>query len=126
MAKKKINIQITEGCVCYSYLINGVEYVVLSSPDSDYYDPILINEVTTKLVDELEEQYPSTPKFLIDNLYEVPNSNIDIDFSQDVFIDLVKCNKNTHWVDLGTCEDCGDSIERYDLSIELEDNSIFH
>ena len=116
---RTVRISISEGCLAYSYCINDVEWVDLTDKDSDKYDSSLVNAVCSELLDELEDQYPGIPSFLIYNLYEVGNHNSDLDFEQDVFIELVKNNKNTNHAYLGTCDECGDTIETYELTIEV-------
>lgn len=116
---KTVEIEITQGCTSYSYCINGVEWVDLTDKESERYDPGLVNAVTAQLLDEFEEQYPGIPRFLIYNLYEVESGNPDIDFDQDIFASLVKHNKNTIEESLGTCEECGDSVYRWGLAIEV-------
>lgn len=116
---KTVQIAISEGCIAYSYCIDEIEWVELTDPSSEKYDPNLVNAVCGELLDELEDQYPDIPSFLIYNLYEVGNNNSDLDFEQDIFIDLVKTNKNTIRTYLGTCDDCGDSIETYELTINV-------
>lgn len=116
---RQVKIVISEGCVTYSYCINEVEWVELTDQTSEKYDPNLVNAVCGELLDELEDQYPDIPSFLIYNLYEVGSRNSDLDFEQDIFIDLVKSNRNTIRTYLGTCDECGDSIETYELTIEV-------
>ena len=116
---RKVKIFISEGCIAYSYCINEIEWVELVDPSSKKYDPSLVNAVCGELLDELEDQYPDIPSFLIYNLYEVGNSKSDVDFDQDIFIGLVKSNKNTIRAYLGTCDECGDSIETYELTIDV-------
>lgn len=115
----KANIIISEGCTTYSYCINEVEWVELTDKESKNYNPDLVNAVCEELLDDLCDQVPNIPAFLIRNLYNVDNANHDILFSQDIFIDLVKINKNTKYENLGTCEECGDLIETYELNIEF-------
>lgn len=116
---KTVKIFISEGCIAYSYCIDEIEWVELTDSSSDKYDPNLVNAVCGELLDELEDQYPDIPSFLIYNLYEVGNSNSDLDFEQSIFIDLVKANKNTVRAYLGRCDECGDSIETYELTINV-------
>lgn len=113
---KSINISITEGCIDYSYCINGLEWVDLINPDSDVYSPEFINEILDKLIKDITEQY-SIPSFIVDYLYD---GEYDIDCSQSTFIKLVQNNKNTITKYLGTCEECGDTIIEYKLNFNLD------
>lgn len=117
--RKKVDVNITEGCTAYSYSINGVEWVDLTDKKSEKYDPSIVNAVCAELLDRLEKQRPNIPSFLIDNLYEVGTSDPNIDFNQDIFIELVKNDKDTQSEYLGFCDECGDSIYNWKLMIEI-------
>lgn len=115
----KVKIVIMEGCTSYSYCIDGVEWVELTDKQSKSYNPNIVNAVCGALVDEFVAQYRGIPVFLIDNLYNVGSGNPDIDFNQDIFIDLVKNNKNTEYKYICSCEECGDSIYDWTLTIDV-------
>lgn len=122
--RKNIDINITEGCIAYSYSINGVEWVDLTDKNSEKYDPNIVNAVCAELLDRLEEHRPDIPRFLIDNLYEVGTSDPNIDFDQDIFIELVKNDKDTKTEYLGSCDECGDSIYNWKLIIEVPEYNL--
>lgn len=113
-------INITEGCVCYSYEINDIEWVELTSKYSKDYNPKLVNVVFDSLVTELSKQY-DLPDFLISKIYEDDVLDDDIPCFQDTFINLVKANKNTIEKYEGSCDECGDIIYSYDLTLEVKD-----
>jgi hypothetical protein len=115
----KVKIVIMEGCTSYSYCIDGVEWVELTDKHSKSHNPNIVNAVCDALVDEFIKQYPGIPVFLIDNLYEVDSGNPDLDFNQDIFIDLVKNNKNTEYKYIGSCEECGDLIYTWTLTVNV-------
>lgn len=115
----KFKIVLTEGCVSYSYCIDGVEWVELTDKAAKSYNPNIVNAVCGALVDEFVEQHPGIPTFLIDNLYEVDSGDHEIDFNQDIFINLVKNNKNTEYKYIGSCEECGDSIYTWTLTVNV-------
>lgn len=110
----KVNIEITEGCMSFSYLINGIEWVELDDKESKNYNIELLNKVTEALIKEVVEQY-NIPSFMEDYLWD----GIETNCEQDTFIRLVKNDKNTTVENLGHCDDCGDDIERYKLEIEI-------
>lgn len=114
-----ICIEITEGCTAYSYLINGIEWVELTDPESEHWTgkTDLINDTVDALVTELENQY-DIPSFLINRIFDNFNDDcFDVPCEQDTFINLVKTNKRTQCEDLGVCDECGDSICKYTLKI---------
>lgn len=114
---KAISISITEGCTCYSYCINDLEWADLTNPKSDIYSPEFVNQVIDRLIRDIIEQY-SIPPFITDYLYD---GDYDIDCSQYTFIKLVQNNKNTIVKNLGTCEECGDTIIGYNLRFKIND-----
>lgn len=120
--EKTVLIEITEGCTCYSYLINGIEWVELTDPTSKDYTTNhndIINDVHNALVGELLQQY-YIPAFLTDNLYD--NESDDYEYvpcTQDTFVNLVKSNNRTKKKYLGTCDECGDTIYKYTLILKV-------
>ena len=104
-----MNIEITEGCVCFSYLINNKEWVDYETEKEKEF----LNRVCEKLIKQIVEQY-NIPHFLEDYLWD---GDYDIICSQDTFIKLVKNNKNTKEKYLGRCDCCGDSIHKWTLNI---------
>jgi len=112
----KVNIEITEGCINFSYLINGIEWVELvDTEDSNKEDIELVNHVCEKLMYEVEHQY-NLPAWIVGYLWD---GEYHAYCTQDTFIKLVKNNKNTKEEYLGTCDECGDSIYRWKLEIEI-------
>ena len=112
----KVNIEITEGCTNFSYLINGVEWVDYTNEESEHYNIDFIDKVCEALINEVIEQYQlphSIECYLWDGDYETY-------CSQDTFTRLVYNNKNTKEEYLGTCDECGDSIYRWKLEINIE------
>lgn len=114
---KDIRISITEGCINYSYCINGLEWVDLIDPEYSEYSPEFVNDILDKLIKDIVEQY-AIPPFMVDYLYD---GDYDIDCSQGTFIKLVQHNKSTITKYLGTCEECGDTIIEYKLNLKLDD-----
>ena len=110
----KVNIEITEGCMSYSYLINGIEWVELYDKESDHYNIELLDKVAEALIKEVVEQY-NIPSFMEDYLWD----GIETNCSQDTFVKLVQNNKNTTIESLGHCDECGDDIERWKLELHI-------
>lgn len=121
--KNKIIIEMSEGCVCYSYTINGIEYTDLTDPDSDKFNVAFVNNVFETLVNELIIQYKIPPfmiSYLYDGDYYESDELGDLLCTQGTFIDCVKANKKCKEKDLGTCDQCGDTIYEYKLELEIE------
>lgn len=119
----KVNIEITEGCTSFSYLINGIEWVdLVKDEEPDIHDKEavnninFVNKVCDTLINEIKSQY-NLPAWIIGYLWD---GEYDTYCTQDTFIKLVKNNKNTKEEYLGTCDECGDSIYRWKLEIEIE------
>lgn len=113
----KVNIEITEGCTNFSYLINGIEWVDLVDKESEHYNIDFIDKVCEALINEATEQY-QLPNWIIEYLWD---GDYETCCQQGTFIKLVKVNKNTKEEYLGTCDECGDMIYRWKLEIEIED-----
>ena len=111
----KVNIEITEGCINFSYLINNIEWVDLTCEESRHYDISLINKVCEKLIDEATEQY-QLPNWIIEYLWD---GDYETYCQQGTFINLVKVNKNTKEECLDTCDECGDTVYRWKLEINI-------
>ena len=71
----KVNIEITEGCTNFSYLINGIEWVDYICKESEHYNIEFLDEA---LINEVKEQY-NLPEWIIGSLYETL-------CSQDTFV----------------------------------------
>ena len=112
----KVNIEITEGCTNFSYLINGIEWVDYTSKESEHYNIDFVNKVCEVLINEVTKQY-QLPNWIIEYLWD----GYDAYCTQDTFTRLVYNNKNTKQECLGTCDECGDTIYRWKLEIEIED-----
>lgn len=119
----KVKIRMSEGCICYSYTLNDIEYADLTDPDSDKFNVGFINNVFEALVNELIVQY-KIPPFMISYLYDGDYYESDelgnLLCTQGTFIDCVKANKNCKEECLGTCDECGDTIYEYKLDIEID------
>ena len=118
----KITIEITEGCTNFSYLINGKEWVEYVAPDviedekKHMKEIDFLNNVCEELITEAVEQY-NIPQWMVGYLWDGEH---DTYCTQDTFVKLVQNNKNTKEEYLGTCDECGDSIYRWKLEIEIE------
>ena len=113
----KVNIEITEGCISFSYLINDIEWVDYICKESEHYNIEFLDKVHEKLIDEAQEQY-QLPNWIIEYLWD---GDYETCCEQGTFIKLVKVNKNTKEECLGTCDECGDTVYRWKLEIEIED-----
>ena len=113
----KVNIEITEGCVDFSYLINDIEWVYLVDKESDNYNIKLVNNVCEELIEQAKFQY-QLPHWIIEYLWDGMD---DTYCTQDTFVKLVKNNKNTKEEYLGTCDECGDTIYRWKLTLKINE-----
>ena len=111
----KVNIEITEGCTDFSYLINNVEWMDYVSKNSKHYNAEFLQDVCEKLIHEAQKQY-QLPLWVTDYFWD---GDYDTFCSQDTFITLVKNNKNTKIKSLGNCDECGDIIYRWTLELEI-------
>lgn len=111
----KVNIEITEGCTNFSYLINGIEWVDYVSKESEHYNVKFLGNICEALINEVEKQY-QLPSWIIEFLW---NGDYDLVCTQDTFVKLVQNNKNTKEECLGTCDECGDTTYRWKLDIEI-------
>lgn len=112
----KVDITITEGCTAYSYTINGKEWVDLTDPNSEDCDTDFVNDVCSELIDEAKNQY-GLPEWIIGYLYD---GDYEAACTQQTFTTLVQNNKNTEEKWLGDCEECGDSIYEWKLTIDIK------
>ena len=113
----KVNIEITEGCTNFSYLINGIEWVDYTCKESEHYDIEFIDDVCEKLIKEVSKQY-QLPYWILPFLCD---SDYETLCSQDTFIKLVQNNKYVTEECLGTCYECGDTVYRWKLEINIQD-----
>lgn len=113
----KVKIEITEGCINYSYLINGKEWVDLTSEESKDYNPEFVNAVCEELINQAQEQY-QLPTWIASRLCD----GYAVLCEQDTFIELVKNNKHTREKDLGRCEECGSHVYEWYLELEIKDD----
>ena len=111
----EVNIEITEGCTNFSYLINNVEWLDYIDNKSEYYDTLFLDEVCDKLIKEITEQY-QLPNWIVSYLYD---GCYETACEQNTFIKLVQNNKNTKEEYLGHCEECGDTIHKWTLKLEI-------
>lgn len=112
----KVNIEITEGCINFSYLINGIEWVDLVCEESEHYNISLLDNVCEELINEAIEQ-DQLPNWITSYLYDGDYETL---CSQDTFVKLVQNNKNTKEECLGTCDECGDTVYRWKLEINIK------
>ena len=113
----KVNIEITEGCTNFSYLINNKEWVEYACNESTKEDTEFLDKVHEKLIDEAQEQY-QLPNWIIEYLWD---GDYETCCQQGTVINLVKVNKNTTEECLGTCDECGDTVYRWKLEIDIKD-----
>ena len=111
----KVNIEITEGCTNYSYLINGIEWVDYIDIESEHYDTLFLDGVCEALINEVTEQY-QLPNWIVSYLYD---GCYETACEQGTFIKLVQNNKNVTEECLGTCDECGDTVYRWKLEINI-------
>ena len=111
----KVNIEITEGCTNFSYLINGVEWVDYICEESEHYNIDFVDKVCEALINEIVEQY-QLPNWIIEYLWDGEHETW---CSQDTFTKLVQNNKNVTEECLGTCDECGDTVYRWKLEINI-------
>ena len=111
----KVNIEITEGCTNFSYLINNVEWEDYINKNSKHYNTEFLQDVCEKLIHEAQEQY-QLPLWITNYLWD---GDYETCCKQGTFIKLVKVNKNTKEECLGTCDECGDTIYRWILKLEI-------
>ena len=114
----EVKIEITEGCMCYSYTINGKEYGDLIDKESDDYNPDFVYDVLEAMADEIYEQRKDNSEFieLLDDILAF----IKLENSQWFFERLFHFNTNTKTVDTSLCEQCGDTIITKSLTINIE------
>lgn len=124
MKDNKIKIEITEGCVSYSYMINGIEWADLTEPTSPHYtirNGNIVANVFYKLYEEICLQY-NIPHFLTNYMWDNENDDWEaVPCTQDTFIEMVKANKKTEIECLGKCYECGDTIYKYNLWLKIEE-----
>lgn len=125
-----MKIEITEGCVCYSYCIDDKEYVDLVNPEHKDYNPEIIKEVFHILLERADKRGDYSiwdslyGSFNGEEVYEIVENHIneEIDIGnlfdlQDTFIRLVKSDSDTVYKMSGPCECCGDYVEEYILNL---------
>lgn len=115
----EVKIEITEGCTCYSYTINGIEYGDLIDKESDDYNPDFVYDVLEAMTNEIYEQRKDNQDLItvLDDVFTF----IEIENSQWFFERLVQFNNNTEVTDISYCEQCGDTIITKSLTINIED-----
>lgn len=115
----EVKIEITEGCTCYSYTINGIEYGDLIDKESDNYDPDFVYDVLEAMADEIYIQRKDNDE--LTTLIDDTLAFIKLENSQWFFERLVQFNNNTEVTDISYCEQCGDTIITKSLTINIED-----
>ena len=115
----EVKIKITEGCTCYSYTINGIEYGDLIDNKSDNYNPDFVYDVLDAMADEIYIQKKDNDRLttLIDDMLAF----IKLENSQWFFEKLFQFNENTKIIDCHHCEQCGDTVITRSLTINIED-----
>jgi hypothetical protein len=106
----EVKIEITEGCMCYSYTINGIEYGDLIDKESDDYNPDFVYDVLEAMTNEIYKQRKDNQDLI----------TVEIENSQWFFERLVQFNNNTEVTDISYCEQCGDTIITKSLTINIE------
>lgn len=115
----EVNIKITEGCTCFSYCINDIEWSDLTDKESENYNIEFVDKICEELIKQAQEQY-QLPEWIMEYLWD----GADTICEQDTFTNLVKHNKHTREKYLGTCDVCNDSIYEWELKISLNNYSI--
>lgn len=128
-----MKIEITEGCICYSYLIDGKEYINLADSEHKDYNPDIIKKAFKLLLESTERTgnisiWDRLFCHFNDNLIEevVTNYiNSELDKNnlfdlQGMFIELVMYNPNTKVTIDGPCDCCRDYIYTYILELPEE------
>lgn len=116
----EVKIEITEGCMYYSYTINGKEYGDLIDKESDDYNPDFVYDVLEAMTDEIYEQRKDNSEFieLLDDILAF----IKLENSQWFFERLFQFNENTKIIDSYHCEQCGDTVITRSLTIEIPED----
>lgn len=116
----KVKLEITEGCVAYSYSIDGMEYVDLTDKEDDDYNPSLVTRAMDALIEELIEQNKQDD--LLVDLLIYSKSHVNLLNSQWFFEYLFHANNNVVTVDSYICDQCGDIVITEELIIDIPDN----
>lgn len=126
-----MKIEITEGCICYSYLIDGKEYVNLIDSDHKDYNPDAIKKAFKLLIKRAENRNDNSiwdrlfcylNDYLIEEVItnyintEIEKGNL-LDL-QGMFIELVERDPDVRFETSGPCGCCGDLIFSYTLEIK--------
>lgn len=126
-----MKIEITEGCICYSYLIDGKEYVNLIDSDHKDYNPDIIKRAFELLIKRAENRNDNSiwdrlfcylNDYLIEEVItnyintEIKKGNL-LDL-QGMFIELVERDPDARFKTSRPCECCGDMIFNYTLEIK--------
>ena len=128
-----MKIEITEGCICYSYLIDGKEYVNLADSEHKDYNPDTIKKAFELLIKRVENRNDNSiwdrlfcylNDYLIEEVItnyintEIEKGNL-LDL-QGMFIELVEHDPNVRFETSGPCDCCGDYIYTYTLELPEE------
>lgn len=117
----KIKIEITEGCISYSYQINGFEWNLLCSKECPEEQKDLIEKTFKYLLHDINEQY-TIPNFMLSSLYDNDGDDWErIPCEQSTFVYMVQAHKDTKTTYLGRCDECGDLIYRYILELDTDE-----
>lgn len=115
----EVKIEITEGCTCYSYTINGKEYGNLIDKESEHYNPDFVYDVLEAMADEIYIQRKDNDE--LTTLIDDTLAFIKLENSQWFFERLFQFNENTKIIDSHHCEQCGDTVITRSLTIHIED-----
>lgn len=115
----EVKIEITEGCTCYSYTINGKEYGDLIDKESDDYNPDFVYDVLEAMADEIYIQRKDNDE--LTTLIDDTLAFIKLENSQWFFERLFQFNENTKIIDSYHCEQCGDTVITRSLTLNIED-----
>ncbi len=84
----------TEGCVCYSYEIDGIAVADLLNEESEHYNPTKVKDAIIKMLELPESE---------DKVY--------CNIFQNLITQLGSCNFEFN------CEECGDDVYSYELEV---------
>lgn len=115
----EVKIEITEGCMYYSYTINGIEYGDLIDKESDDYNPDFVYDVLEAMANEIYIQRKDNDELttLIDDILAF----IKLENSQWFFERLFNLNENTKIIDSYSCEQCGDTVITRSLTLNINE-----
>lgn len=115
----EVKIEITEGCMCDSCTINGIEYENLIDKESKHYNPDFVYDVLEAMADEIYIQRKDNDA--LTTLIDDTLTFIKLENSQWLFERFFQFNENTKIINSYHCEQCGDTVVTRSLTINIED-----